>query len=351
VASTDFDPAAGQLHVSGKVAEANQHVALGSFHTLDLELHRNFTIEKADGWDSVAIETLRESVQSDKNAQLWAVVMQEGLANICQITEHQTVFRQAVRQAVPHKRSGASDHEKAMGKFHATLLSTLLRQIDLPATANANSKPSPLLIASPAFYAANFVKYVKEEATRTTNKALLAYIPSIITAHAASGHMSALQEALASPALRAKLADTKYARETLLMDRFYELMRNDDLRAWYGPKEVERAVEKGGVGRGGGVLLISDALFRSLDIGVRKRWVTLVDRVRDVEGGEVRVLSSAHESGKRLEALGGIAAILTFPMPDLEEEEEPEENNDGIDVQDNPDDVNAAEQGVEELQL
>jgi protein pelota len=49
-------------------------------------------------------------------------------------------------------------------------------------------------------------------------------------------------------------------------------------------------------------------------VGERKRWVTLVDRVRDVEGGEVRVLSSDHESGKRLEGLGGIAALLTFPI-------------------------------------
>lgn len=46
----------------------------------------------------------------------------------------------------------------------------------------------------------------------------------------------------------------------------------------------------------------------------RKRWVGLVDRVREVEGGEVRVLSSDHESGKRLEGLGGVAALLTFPV-------------------------------------
>ncbi|MBW4971697.1 hypothetical protein KZY98_14660, partial [Croceibacter atlanticus] len=37
---------------------------------------------------------------------------------------------------------------------------------------------------------------------------------------------------------------------------------------------------------------------------------------REVEGGEVRVLSSDHESGKRLDGLGGIAALLTFPIAD-----------------------------------
>lgn len=97
------------------------------------------------------------------------------------------------------------------------------------------------------------------------------------------------------------------------------LLRKDDGRAWYGPKEVEKAVEKGAVGRGGGVLLISNSLFRAQDVASRRRWVELVDKVNDVEGGEVRVLSSEHESGKRLEGLGGVAAILTFPLDDLDE--------------------------------
>ena len=110
---TDFDAAASQLHVSGMVAEENDFVKLGGFHTLDLELHRNFTLEKADGWDSVALEILKEAVDATKRANLWAVVMQEGLANICLITEHQTILRQRVEVPIPKKRTGGiSDHEK-----------------------------------------------------------------------------------------------------------------------------------------------------------------------------------------------------------------------------------------------
>lgn len=106
------------------------------------------------------------------------------------------------------------------------------------------------------------------------------------------------------------------------MDSFLTSLRKEDGKAWYGPTEVERAVEQGAVGRGGGVLLISNALFRSHDTSVRRRWVRLVDKVKDGEGGEVRILSSEHESGKRLEGLGGIAAILTFPLPDLDDEDD-----------------------------
>lgn len=213
------------------------------------------------------------------------------------------------------------DLVQGLERFFQTTFDTLIRQIDL-------SESKPILLASPGFTAAAFLKFIIETATRTGNKALLAQKPNFITVHSSSGHLHSLNEVLQSPAVLARLKDTKYARETRLMDDFTALLRHDDGRAWYGPREVELAAEKGALGKGGGVLLISNALFRAVDVSVRRRWVRLVDRVRDVEGGEVRVLSSEHESGKRLDGLGGIAAILTFPLEDLGDEVEEEEEGD-----------------------
>lgn len=310
VTKLDFDPQAGQLHVSGQVAEENKHVKLGSFHTLDLELQRNFTLEKAEGWDSVALDTLREAIDQDKKAQLWAVIMQEGLANICLITEHQTILRQRVEVSLPKKRAGSSDHDKSLQRFYQTTYDSLLRQLDL-------SDPKPVLLASPGFTASSFQQFIKSQASNSANKQLQQLVLKIIVAHSASAHLHSLSEVLSSSAVMSKLSDTKFARETTLMDKFFELIRKDDARAWYGPKECEAAVERAAVGKGGGVLLISNALFRSQDIKIRQRWVKLVDEVKE-QGGEVRVLSSMHESGKRLEGLGGIAAILTYPIEDLD---------------------------------
>lgn len=195
------------------------------------------------------------------------------------------------------------------------------------------TESKPILLASPGFTAAAFQKYILDTATRTGDKALLAQKANFIVVHSSSGHMHSLNEVLQSPEVLVRLKDTKYARETRLMDEFLTLLRKDDGRAWYGPREVEQAAEKGAIGKGGGALLISDALFRAQNVGVRRRWVELVDRVRDVEGGEVRVLSSEHESGKRLDGLGGIAAILTFPLEDLDEGEEDEDEADvNVDV-------------------
>ncbi|OCT47836.1 Protein pelota like protein [Cladophialophora carrionii] len=334
VKSTDFDPQAGQLHVSGQIARENRYTKIGQFHTLDLELNRNFTLEKevegdngGEGWDSVARAQLEEAIDQTRGTEAVAVVMQEGLANICFITQFQTVLRQKVEVSVPRKRTGAgrsADHDKGLQKFFSTVLDTLTRQLQGLMENKDSSSNFPILLASPGFTAAGFLKHITETASAKGDKLLqdLVKRKAFIVIHSSSGHLHSLNEVLKSPEVLVRLKDTKYARETSLMDDFFALLRKDDGRAWYGPREVETCVDKGAVGRGGGVLLISNALFRSQDVATRRRWVRLVDRVREVEGGEVRVLSSDHESGKRLEGLGGIAAILTFPIDDIESDGE-----------------------------
>lgn len=72
------------------------------------------------------------------------------------------------------------------------------------------------------------------------------------------------------------------------------MLGSDELRAWYGPDHVALAVERGAVG----TLLISDELFRSTDVAQRRRYVEMVEAVRE-RGGEALIFSSMHESGQR----------------------------------------------------
>lgn len=326
VKSLDFDAQAGQLHAAGQIAVENKHTKIGQFHTLDLELLRNFTLEKdiqsGEVWDSVARQQLAEATDPTSGTEAVAIVMQEGLANICFITQHQTILRQRIEYSVPRKRAGAgrsADHDKGLHKFFAVVHETLMRQIST-LLENKPNATFPILIASPGFTASSFLSYLNETASSKGDKLLqdLVKRKAFLIVHSSSGHLHSLNEVLKSPEVLANMKNTKYAKETDLMDRFFTLLRKDDGRAWYGPDEVERAVDKGAVGRGGGTLLISHSLFKSDDVAVRRRWVKLVDRVRDIEGGDVRILSSDHESGRRLEGLGKIAAILTFPMDEEE---------------------------------
>ena len=84
-----------------------------------MELQRNFTLEKGEGWDSVSKEVVNEAcdIKRAAKAGAWAVVMQEGLANVALLTGERTVLRQRVEIAVPRKRGGREGgHDKVSQK-------------------------------------------------------------------------------------------------------------------------------------------------------------------------------------------------------------------------------------------
>ncbi|KAK4151538.1 hypothetical protein C8A00DRAFT_17044 [Chaetomidium leptoderma] len=319
VKSTFFDPVASELKVSGTVVNENDWVSVGQHHTITLKYDKTdikFTIWKSHGWDSVAMQTLKEALSEDRPEAIAAVVMQEGLANICLITEFRTILKQRVESSIPKKRSTAKESSGGMTSFFDKTLSNLRHAVDF-------SIPRTLLLASPGFVAQDFRAHMQAEATRTGDKALQRIAKDAVVVHSSTGYIHSLNEVLKSPEVKKTMHDTKFTTETNLMDQFYDRLRKDDGRAWYGTKPVEKAVAEGAAGRGGGVLLVNNAFFRSMDVATRKKYVGLVDKVKE-DGGEVRLLSSDHESGKRLEALGGIAAILTYPIFDLDEDDEEE---------------------------
>ena len=86
------------------------------------------------------------------------------------------------------------------------------------------------------------------------------------------------------------------------------MLGSDEQRAWYGPDHVALAIDRGAVG----TLLISDELFRASDPVLRKKYVTLVEDVRD-KGGEVLMFSSMHESGQR-EYPTRMTQLLEYPL-------------------------------------
>lgn len=61
------------------------------------------------------------------------------------------------------------------------------------------------------------------------------------------------------------------------LDQFMELMSTDPARAFYGYKHVKMANEQQAIE----TLMVSDSLFRSHDIQQRKRYVRLVEEVKN----------------------------------------------------------------------
>lgn len=130
---------------------------MGQYHTIELELNRQFTLSKKE-WDSVALERLNEACDVAKKAEIAAIVLQEGLAHICLVTNTMTIVKQRIEVNIPKKRRGSStDYEKALKRFLEQVNEAMLRHLDLDLV-------KAVIIASPAFVKDKLFELINQEA-------------------------------------------------------------------------------------------------------------------------------------------------------------------------------------------
>jgi len=317
VDESSFDTQSCLLRLKGRNIEENPHVKMGAFHTIELELNRKFELRKPV-WDSVHLDRIEQATDPGRSADLAAVIMQEGLAQVCLVTSCMTITRAKIDVNIPRKRRGdCTQHEKGLHKFYEQILQAILRHINFDVA-------KAVLIASPGFVRQQFFDYMYQQAVKTDNKLLFENKSKFLLVHSSSGFKHALKEVLADPVVSAKLVDTKASEEVRALEQFYKMLKNEPSRAFYGPKHISAAVEAEAIE----TLLICDKLFRARSVADRKRYVDIVDRVKEV-GGQVKVFSSLHVSGEQLEQLSGLCAILRFPMAELEDTDSEDSDSDG----------------------
>lgn len=298
VEDIEFDPVSGRLRLRGKNVLENPHVRLGSYHTLELEKNRQFSLTKCC-WDKIHFDILKTAQDPTAAADVAAIVMQEGLAHICLVTPSMTHVRQRVQQNIPRKGHAALfGHDKAVRhapirgdscltygcaqikSFYEKCLVAVRQHVDF-------SVVKCVLIAGPGFVKDEFLEYCMQEAVRRDAREIIENKGKFLVTHASSGHKHSLQEALAQPTVSARLADTKAAGEIRALAEFNAMMATDEDRAFYGPNHVARAAAMGAIQ----TLLILDELFRSKDVVARRKWVDMTEEV-EAAGGTVFVFSS-----------------------------------------------------------
>ncbi|PHT81002.1 Protein pelota -like protein [Capsicum annuum] len=307
VENIEYDKEGSALRIRGKNILENEHVKIGAFHTLEIEPHRPFVLRKVV-WDSLAREVLRQAADPSVSADLAVVLMQEGLAHILLIGKSLTITRSRIETSIPRKHGPAiAGYDKALNKFFDNVLQAFVRHVDFKVVRCA-------VIASPGFTKDQFHRHLLLEAERKQLRPIIENKSRILLVHTTSGYKHSLKEVLDAPNVMNMIKDTKAAKEVQALKEFFNMLSNDPDRACYGPKHVEVAHERMAIQ----TLLITDELFRSSDVETRKKYANLVDSVKD-SGGTALIFSSMHVSGEQLTQLTGIAAILRFPLPELED--------------------------------
>ncbi|AMD21911.1 HFR056Wp [Eremothecium sinecaudum] len=319
IVSSEFEPKHEYLKYKGVTTEddfsnANVDVPVGKFYSMVVNYQYPFTIIKHD-FNSYCQKLLKESCNVEGRSDIAAVVLQEGIAHICMLSPSSTILKHKVEYSFPKKKreTDIMKFNEKLEKFYKATYTSMLRHFDF-------DKVKVILLCSPAFYAKILHEKILQYAQEDQNKTVLDNKSKFLVAHCSTGYLQGLTEVMRDPSYSSMLKNARNSQETRILDEFLSHLNSDDYKAWYGRQEVEKAADLGAID----LLLLTDTWMRSDDVVIRKKSLDLVNNVEKM-GGKAIIFSSMHASGEQLDQLTGLACILKYPIADLDEDLEDED--------------------------
>jgi len=306
VRAVEYDSPGNCIRFSGKNCEENQWVKMGAHHTVEIELNNKLTVGK-DCWDFMFLKCLDEATDVHKTAEVATVLMEAGTANFHLLTAVLVKDVHRVSVSLPKKRVTTTGYDKAVARFFEQVYAGVRDHIDL-------NLVKCVVLAGPGFVKDDFLTWMMQRANSAGDVQILQKKSSFVLAHASCVHKQALKELLADEQVQKSISNTKAAAQLRALEDFYQMVKTEPDRVSYGPLQVKESVDRGAVTS----LMVVDSLFRNANVVLRRQYVNLAESVRE-QGGVVHVFSQQHVSGEQLSQLSGIAAVLRFPMPELDD--------------------------------
>ncbi len=268
-----------RLRTTGEIVEAPEDVEHG-YHTFNLEAGKEFEIWK-ENWRDFQIERVKKAARI-QNYQLLVCMVEKGEANFAVITETGIKDLANVDVNVPGKMYKTEGEEKEA--FYGQLLSVLERNAE---------KVDKVIIAGPGFEKENVYGRLKEEKPELEEKVMLQ--DTSVTGY------TGIQEVIKRGAVDRVIEESRVSEEVQLMEEFLKHLHKEDGKAVYKPKQVAQAAEMGAIEK----LLVNDHLI------TEKRYEKVMEAVEN-QAGEINIIHTDHEAGRKLKALSGVAAILRY---------------------------------------
>lgn len=278
VEDVEFHKFSNRLRVHGVIEHG---MDMGSYHTLNIEDGVNLSINKI--WKKDQIERVNEAEAAAKRPKVVIVAIEEGDADIGLVRHYGIEIYSHITQS-----SG-----KGEGTLREVFFKTILDQLK-----HAASESESIVVAGPGFTKEDFMKYF-----RTHEKEMA---ETVLTEDTSSIGMSGFQEVLRRGAVDRIMEESRIARESSLMESLLKEVALDG-KAAYGLDEVKKALDYGAIE----TLLVADEMLRlEREKGNIDSLLIAVEHAQ----GKVVVFSTEFEPGQKLQALGGIAALLRYKI-------------------------------------
>jgi protein pelota len=290
VISVSWDKFLGKLRVHGLICHAPDIIPTGAHHTISVALNQPVTIVKKE-WPKHLLDRLTHASETEK-PMLIISIDDEGFA-IAETRQYGYETRVDQRMRLPGKQEADKRVEATKGYFRLAVnsLKKLWAQ-----------NHSPIVIIGAGFVKNDFVKFLDEESPDMAK--------SVVDVKSVNnGGTAGIGEALRSGVLLKAAHKLRIVEETVTMEEVMKRLGKEEGTVTYGLAAVENAVIMGAVEK----LVVADTTLREAD---EEQRLKLDDLMRQVEkrNAAITVVSTEHEAGAKLLSLGGIVALLRYPL-------------------------------------
>jgi protein pelota len=291
VETVNWDKLLGRLRIHGTICEAPETVPAGAHHTISIALNMPVTIVKKE-WARHHLERLERASRTSEKPMIVVSIDDEGYA-IAKTAQYGVEERIEERMKLPGKLE-AEKRTTALKEYFKKVLDSL-RQIWM-------MTHDSIVIIGAGFVKNDFARFLENEATDIAKSVL--DVKSVN-----NGGIAGIHEALRSGVLLKAMKRLRIAEETEIVEEILRRLGKDESTVAYGVEEVEKAAKLGAVEK----LIMADSMLR--ESSDEKR-LLMEEIMKEVErkGGGIMVISTEHEAGEKLNALGGISAILRFSL-------------------------------------
>lgn len=285
VESISFHMFTGKLRLTGSITKGPEDlIPLGSHHTIEVKLNTPLKIRK-EKWSKWTMDRLNQAIKASKKLSAIIILIEDDTATFGLIRQYGLEYYGPIIGNISGKQVLDKNRSKNLVKFYQSIVKSLFKFNDI----------QNIVIAGPGFWKNDFFKFLQDNYPEIADKSILE--------STGSGGRVGIQEVLRKGTVEKLSAENRIAFEMKDVNNLLTLLSANHELVVYGKSQVENAVNMGAVKK----LLVRDLNIRSDNL---EKIMDLTENM----GGEVTIISSEHEGGEQLQALGGVAAVLRYPI-------------------------------------
>ena len=271
VEQVEYHQQADRLRATGTIMEGKD---LGEHHTINIEEDKVFTIQK-DQWKDHELNRINEAIEETKRGQVLIISMDRDDATFGVLRG----FGIDIAGTIKSGKAGKRYEQENKTNYHDLITKRMKEIIE-------RENLDVIILGGPGFAKDEYLDKIKEDTE----------LPISTEDTGAAGERG-IYEVINRGAIEKVQKENRISKEINKVEKALERISNQEKVAY--SDKVKDAIKYGAVQE----LLILDSKVRENE--------ELLQKVEEM-GGEVQVIGSGHEGGKKLKSIGGIAALLRF---------------------------------------